>query len=214
MKSNGIQPDRHFYNVMIDTFGKYNCLDHAMATFDRMLSEGIGPDTVTWNTLIDCHCKAGWHDGAEQLFEEMKEKGVSCPYLGHKYMLVYILHQREAELCVGLSEQAMNVLRVTGADGLKPNRLALNSLINAFGEDRRVAEAFAVVLQYMKENGVKPDAVTYTTLMKALIRIDKFHKVPAVYEEMVLSGCTPDRKARAMLRSAPRYTKRKRRSHR
>ena len=37
------------------------------------------------------------------------------------------------------------------ADGLKPSTLALNSLINAFGEDRRDAEAFAV-LQYMKEN--------------------------------------------------------------
>lgn len=37
------------------------------------------------------------------------------------------------------------------ADGLRPNLLALNSLINAFGEDRRDAEAFAV-LQYMKEN--------------------------------------------------------------
>lgn len=88
-------------------------------------------------------------------------------------------------------------------DGLKPSLLALNSLINAFSEDRRDAEAFAV-LEYMKENvgnrvlfpvshsrfdrafffgcflcfqGVKPDVVTYTTLMKALIRVDKFDKV-------------------------------------
>ncbi|XWS24590.1 hypothetical protein CRYUN_Cryun28dG0116100 [Craigia yunnanensis] len=106
----------------------------------------------------------------------------------------------------GLSEQAINALRVMRADGLKPNLLALNSLINAFGEDRRDVEAFAV-LQYMKENDVKPDVVTYTTLMKALIRVDKFHKVPAVYEEMFLSGCTPDRKARVMLRSALRYMK-------
>ncbi|TYH52783.1 hypothetical protein ES332_D09G051400v1 [Gossypium tomentosum] len=32
-------------------------------------------------------------------------------------------------------------------------------------------------------------------------------KVPAVYEDMILFGCTPDRKARAMMRSAPRYMK-------
>lgn len=36
-------------------------------------------------------------------------------------------------------------------DGLKPRLLALNSLINAFGEDRRDAEAFSV-LQFMKDN--------------------------------------------------------------
>lgn len=51
----------------------------------------------------------------------------------------------------GLSEQAVNAFRVMRADGLKPSNLALNSLINAFGEDRRDTEAFSV-LQYMKEN--------------------------------------------------------------
>nr|XP_028962355.1 pentatricopeptide repeat-containing protein At5g42310, chloroplastic-like [Malus domestica] len=106
----------------------------------------------------------------------------------------------------GLSEQALNAFRVMRADGLKPSPLALNSLINAFGEDRRDTEAFSV-LQYMKENDLKPDVVTYTTLMKTLIRVDKFCKVPAVYEEMIMSGCTPDRKARAMLRSALKYMK-------
>ncbi|KAF2294416.1 hypothetical protein GH714_011155 [Hevea brasiliensis] len=40
MKNSGVRPDRHFYNVMIDTFGNFDCLDHAMATFDRMMSEG------------------------------------------------------------------------------------------------------------------------------------------------------------------------------
>lgn len=51
----------------------------------------------------------------------------------------------------GLSDQAVNAFRVMRADGIKPSVLVLNSLINAFGEDRRDAEAFGV-LQYMKEN--------------------------------------------------------------
>jgi pentatricopeptide repeat protein len=50
-----------------------------------------------------------------------------------------------------LSEQAVGAFRAMRVDGLKPSLLALNSLINAFGEDRRDAEAFTV-LQYMKEN--------------------------------------------------------------
>lgn len=50
-----------------------------------------------------------------------------------------------------MSDQAVNAFRVMRAEGLKPSLLALNSLINAFGEDRRDAEAFAV-LQYMKDN--------------------------------------------------------------
>lgn len=54
---------------------------------------------------------------------------------------------------------------------------------------------------------MKPDVVTYSTLMKTLIRVEKFERVPAVYEEMLVSGCIPDRKARAMLQSALRYMK-------
>ncbi|KAF6174801.1 hypothetical protein GIB67_042870 [Kingdonia uniflora] len=118
MRNSGATPDRHFYNVMIDTFWKYNCLEHAMATF-------------------------------------------------HSFW-----------------EQTVNAFKVMRADGLKPSVLVLNSLINAFGEDRGDAEAFAL-LEYMKENDLKPDVAGYTTLMKALIRCEKFDKVPAVNEEMI-----------------------------
>ena len=34
MRSVGVNPDRHFYKVMIDAFGKFNCLHHAMGAFD------------------------------------------------------------------------------------------------------------------------------------------------------------------------------------
>ncbi|PWA38826.1 hypothetical protein CTI12_AA577830 [Artemisia annua] len=73
MQKCGVKPDRQFYNVMIDTFGKYNCLDNALEILERMRNDGIEPDTVTWNTLIDCHCKCGYHSKAEELFDEMQK---------------------------------------------------------------------------------------------------------------------------------------------
>lgn len=51
----------------------------------------------------------------------------------------------------GLSEEALNAFRIMRSDGLKPSNLALNALINAFCEDRRDIEAFAI-LRSMKEN--------------------------------------------------------------
>nr|GMD65250.1 pentatricopeptide repeat-containing protein At5g42310, mitochondrial [Ipomoea batatas] len=209
MKSCGVKADRHFYNVMIDTFGKYNCLEQAMDAFERMKVEGVEPDNVTWNTLIDCHCKHGHHNTAEELFEAMQKSGRS-PCTTTYNIMINSFGQQERW------EGVKDLLGKMQSHGVLPNEyegrwseaqyLALNSLINAFGEDRRDAEAFAV-LRYMKENDLKPDVVTYTTLMKALIRVEKFGKVPAVYEEMLTSGCKPDRKARAMLRSALRYMK-------
>ena len=51
----------------------------------------------------------------------------------------------------GLADHALNVVKAMRADGLEASTVVLNSLINAFGEDRRVVEAFSV-LQFMKEN--------------------------------------------------------------
>jgi pentatricopeptide repeat protein len=51
----------------------------------------------------------------------------------------------------GLADHALNVVKAMKADGLETSMVVLNSLMNAFGEDRRVVEAFSV-LQFMKEN--------------------------------------------------------------
>ena len=62
--------------------------------------------------------------------------------------ILMILHSVFSQ---GLSDKAVSAFWAMRDDGLKPSLLALNSLINAFGKDRRDVEAF-VVLQYMKEN--------------------------------------------------------------
>jgi len=62
-------------------------------------------------------------------------------------------------------------------------------------------EALAV-FQHIKDSGMSPDVVTYTTLMKTFMRAKKFEKVSEVYREMERAGCTPDRKAREMLHDA------------
>ncbi|KAL5061937.1 hypothetical protein RYX36_023674 [Vicia faba] len=49
------------------------------------------------------------------------------------------------QVCVIFSNQAVNAFRRMLAEGLTPSLSALNSLINAFGEDRRDAEAFVVL---------------------------------------------------------------------
>ncbi|EPS69249.1 hypothetical protein M569_05516, partial [Genlisea aurea] len=191
------------YNIMIRSFGEQERWDDARDLLGEMRARGIAPDAVTYTTLVDSYGRSGRFYEAIDCLEEMKSSGLR-PSAATYNALINAYAQR------GLSEKAVNAFRVMRGEGLKPSILALNSLINAFGEDRRDAEAFAV-LQYMKENELKPDTVTYTTLMKALIRAEKFDKesslVPSVFEEMLASGVVPDRKAKDVLRSALKYMK-------
>ncbi|KAI3848952.1 hypothetical protein MKW92_041590 [Papaver armeniacum] len=86
-------------------------------------------------------------------------------------------------------------------EGIEPNLIMLNLLINAFGIAGRHLEALSI-FHHIKEIGISPDVVTYSTLMKAFIRAKKFDQVLGIYEEMQSAGCTPDRKARELLQTA------------
>ncbi|KAH8509703.1 hypothetical protein H0E87_011465 [Populus deltoides] len=197
MRSQGLVPNSVTYTTLIDIYGKSGRFNDAIECLDDMKAAGLKPSSTMYNALINAY--------AQRIIGERRRSLGHLDYF-HCGSTSSDLGMCKSDHKEGLSEQAVSAFRAMRVDGLKPSLLALNSLINAFGEDRRDAEAFTV-LQYMKENDLKPDVVTYTTLMKALIRVEKFDKVPSVYEEMILSGCTPDRKARAMLRSALKYMK-------
>lgn len=76
----------------------------------------------------------------------------------------------------GPCEQTVNVLQLMEEEGFEPSLVMLNSLINAFGTAGRHLEALAV-FQHIKDSGMSPDVVTYTTLMKTFMRAKKFEKV-------------------------------------
>ncbi|KAL4583105.1 hypothetical protein LXL04_007669 [Taraxacum kok-saghyz] len=120
--------------------------------------------------------------------------------------MVY-LSQMEA-LC-GLCEQTVKVLQLMEHEGMEPNLIMLNVLINAFGIAGRHLEALSVY-HHINESGVSPDVVTYTTLMKALLRAKEFKKVPVIYKDMETAGCSPDRKARELLQTAMMVLERRR----
>ncbi|KAI3908936.1 hypothetical protein MKW92_039756 [Papaver armeniacum] len=87
----------------------------------------------------------------------------------------------------GLCEQTVKILQLMETEGIEPNLIMLNLLINVFGIAGRHLE------------GISPDVVTYSTLMKAFYLGEK---VLRIYEEMQSAGCTPDRKARELLQTA------------
>ncbi|GJV87764.1 pentatricopeptide repeat-containing protein [Tanacetum coccineum] len=174
MQQSGCLPCVATYNIMIKSFGEQERWEGVRSLLRKMKSEGLQPNVITYTTLVDIYGRSGRFIDATECLEDMKSAGLK-PTSTIYNALINAYAQR------GLSEEALNAFRVMRSDGLKPSNLALNALINAFCEDRRDAEAFAV-LRSMKENDLKPDVVTYTTLMKALIRVEKFEEM----EGMVL----------------------------
>ncbi|KAE9464647.1 hypothetical protein C3L33_03446, partial [Rhododendron williamsianum] len=230
IKEMGVSLDKKIYNSIIDTFGKYGDLGEALEVFEKMQEEGIKPDIMTWNLLIKWHCNSGYIDHALELFAKMQEQGLypdpkificSLVVWGSRYgrfedaeecvnaLKVEGIQLSASIFCVlanayaqqGLCEQTVKVLQLMEAEGIEPNLIMLNVLINAFGVSGGIWRPYLFII------GISPDVVTYGTLMKAFIRAKNLTRwvavqVPVIFKEMESAGCTPDRKAREMLQNA------------
>ncbi|XAR52102.1 hypothetical protein NMG60_11020003 [Bertholletia excelsa] len=179
----------------------------------KMLEQGLYPDPNIFLTIISRLGEQGKWDMIKKNYENMKcraseRSGIILCNFGYKKMKLLARGRVEILRRKGLCEQTVKVLQLMEVEGIEPNLIMLNVLINAFSISGRHLEAFSIY-RYMKESagpgvllGISLDVVTYSKLMKAFMRLRKFDQVPIIHKEMESSGCTPDRKAREMLQSA------------
>ncbi|KAG5090026.1 hypothetical protein JHK86_002638 [Glycine max] len=231
MQKEGVRPNIVTWNSLIKWHCKEGDFMKSFHLFTDMQEQGLYPDPKIFVTIISCMGEQGKWGIIKKYFESMKIRG-NKEYGAVYAVLVDIYGQygkfQNARECVqalksegvlvspsifcvlanAYAQQVIMVLQIMEAEGIEPNIVMLNMLINAFGNAGRYMEAMSVY-HHIKESGVSPDVVTYTTLMKAFIRAKKFDEVPIIYKEMENDGCTPDRKARQMLQVALMFEERK-----
>ncbi|BAB10889.1 unnamed protein product [Arabidopsis thaliana] len=224
----GLPMDVEIYNSVIDTFGKYGELDEELQVLEKLQrSSDSRPNIRTWNSLIRWHCHHVWefrgYWGTCGLFQPFSF-GIYRRVLNVNNCRRFIDSANKIWLVVlislGLCKQTVKVLKMMENEGIEPNLIMLNVLINAFGTAGKHMEALSIY-HHIKETmlnclslsseGIHPDVVTYSTLMKAFTRAKKYEMVcsfylvtlvPEIFREMEASGCTTDRKAKQLLQNA------------
>ncbi|CAN0841100.1 Pentatricopeptide repeat-containing protein At1g80150, mitochondrial [Linum grandiflorum] len=68
---------------------------------------------------------------------------------------------------------------------------SLNIATKAFCEMENLDKAFSVIVQ-MEKLGIRPDVITYTTLLSGLYRNNRFEIANGLWNLMVLKGCFPN----------------------
>ncbi|ANM71076.1 Tetratricopeptide repeat (TPR)-like superfamily protein [Arabidopsis thaliana] len=182
----GLPMDVEIYNSVIDTFGKYGELDEELQVLEKLQrSSDSRPNIRTWNSLIRWHCHHGAVDMALELFTmifedigelvgKLKSQGVA-PSANLFCTLANAYAQQ------GLCKQTVKVLKMMENEGIEPNLIMLNVLINAFGTAGKHMEALSIYHHIKETVWIHPDVVTYSTLMKAFTRAKKYEMVCSFY---------------------------------
>ncbi|RVW41769.1 putative pentatricopeptide repeat-containing protein [Vitis vinifera] len=157
MKCRGHQRSGAIYAILVDIYGQYGRFQGPEECISALK---IGRDTKKllkdfdhWKRLVTFRCKE------------------------YDLPLNAEIYSPDDHVADSLSTHEVKVLQLMETEGIEPNLIMLNMLINAFGIAGRHLEALSVY-HHIKDT------------------------VPEIYEEMESAGCTPDRKAREMLQTA------------
>ncbi|KAG4179789.1 hypothetical protein ERO13_A10G126675v2, partial [Gossypium hirsutum] len=145
----GISPNVFIVNALISALCKDGKIQEAISVFDLMTQRGIRPDVITYTTLIhafysiiDILCKEGESSKAIEILKLMTRKG--------------FCHSGQWEEVTSLLNRIMN--------GVHPNLVTFNSLINALCKENRIEEAITML------NLMSQGRFTFNSLINALCK--------------------------------------------
>lgn len=128
---------------------------------------GFSVSLEAYNCMLDAYGKEGQMEKFRNVLERLKESGHSSDHYTYNIMInIY------GEL--GWIEEVSEVLAELKESGsIGPDLCSYNTLIKAYGIAGMVERAVDLVKE-MRENGIEPDQITYTNLINALRKNDKF----------------------------------------
>jgi pentatricopeptide repeat protein len=148
--------------TMIRNCAAENNLQGAMRVFDSLQQSGAEMNTVIYNTVLDACVECRDLSAAESWMQQMKEAGMVDVVSFNTLIKAHLIHQNFTK--------ARAVIDQMKAQGVQPNRVTFNELINAMVTKGGEAERARIwdTIAEMKAADVKPNQVTCSILLKSL----------------------------------------------
>jgi pentatricopeptide repeat protein len=171
------KPDVISYNTVMDAWarsGVPNAAERVQSLFDELTRKDLGgardlkPSTQTFGILVKAWGRSKRKDGAvkaQAVFDDMMKRF------------------RDGAKAQTVSDDLLKFYSV-GDDALKPNKVILNSLIDAWakaGEPNRAERT----LREMETFGLKPNVISYNTVLNGWSRAGHPERAQALYHEMI-----------------------------
>ncbi|KAJ6705274.1 PENTATRICOPEPTIDE REPEAT-CONTAINING PROTEIN [Salix purpurea] len=207
------QPDAYTYSTLMDGLCKADRIDEAVSLLDEMQIDGCFPSPVTFNVLINGLCKKGDLSRVAKLVDNMFLKGCVPNEVTYNTLIHGLCLKGKLEKAISLLDRMVSskcvpnvVTYGTVINGLVKQGRALDGarvlasmeergyhvndiVIDGLCQDGKPDEAVEV-LSEMTNNGCKPNAYTYSSLMKGFFEAGNGHKAIEVWKDMAKHNCT------------------------
>lgn len=174
-------PDSRIYTTLMKGYMKAGRVTDTVRTLEAMRHQddkASHPDHVTYTTVVSTFVKAGLMDRAREVLAEMTRILVPANRITYNILLKGYCQRLQID-------KAKELLREMADDaGIMPDVVSYNILIDGciLIDDSAGALAF---FNEMRERGIAPTKISYTTLMKAFALSGQPKLANKVFDEML-----------------------------
>lgn len=220
MAAQGVTRTIQFYESAMKQLAVQKQFRVALSIYDKLLEEGLETSTVTYSCLVRFASEVGDLPRAKFFFEKLSS--LTTPSI-RAYMTILGVHNKRQDWNmavdtihdmvnrgVPVDSLALNIALSTGVAADKvseildllaeaeamepfvPDVVSYNTVIKASAQRSDYANSMKVLKRMLKHN-IKPNAITYNSLMDAAIRAGKPEQAWNMFEDMKAQQFQPDK---------------------
>eukprot|EP00611_Tribonema_gayanum_P025542 TRINITY_DN583_c0_g1_i2.p1 TRINITY_DN583_c0_g1~~TRINITY_DN583_c0_g1_i2.p1 ORF type:complete len:367 (+),score=47.39 TRINITY_DN583_c0_g1_i2:1276-2376(+) len=156
-----------------------------MSRLAHRAPQGIVPNVQNWNALLDAIGRAGQIDAMLEKYREMRTSGQRPDRFTMHTMLSNAAAAGRCDIAQATWMEMRDVQ-------MEPEARNYNAMINCYATAEEPEKAEEVLAEMCESASVKPDVLTFSSLMKAYIVVGRLDEAESVISRMRAAGVEPD----------------------
>ncbi|CAA0832407.1 Pentatricopeptide repeat-containing protein -chloroplastic [Striga hermonthica] len=179
------KPNSGIYIKLIVMLGKCKQPEKAHILFQAMIDEGCVVDREAYTALMSAYSRSGLFDEAFSILEQMK-KILNCRPDVYTYSILI-------KSCVQVNDfgKVQSLLADMEMQGVNPNTITYNTLIDAYGKAKKFSEMESVLVRMLRQRECQPDVWTMNSTLRAFGGSGQIEMMEKCYEKFQLAGISP-----------------------
>ncbi|KAK3405948.1 hypothetical protein EUGRSUZ_K02161 [Eucalyptus grandis] len=180
------RPNPATYVKLIVMLGKCKQPEKAHELFQAMIDEGCVANHESYTALLSAYSRSGLFDKAFLILEQMKSTRGCQPDV-HTYSILI-----KSCLQVFAYDKVQDLLSDMEAEGIKPNTITYNTLIDSYGKAKMFAEMESRIAEMLRQPDCEPDVWTMNSTLRAFGGSGQIGTMEKCYEKFQSAGIQPN----------------------
>ncbi|KAH6829770.1 Pentatricopeptide repeat superfamily protein [Perilla frutescens var. hirtella] len=179
------KPNAGIYVKLITMLGKCKQPEIAHTLFQAMTDEGCVVDHEAYTALMSAYSRSGLFDRAFSILDQMKKIPDCRPDVFTYSILI--------KSCLQVYDfgAVKSLLSEMEMQGVRPNTVTYNTLIDAYGKSKKFAEMESVLVQMLRQPDCQPDVWTMNSTLRAFGGSGQIDMMEKCYEKFQKAGIEP-----------------------